>query len=170
MLFRSADVNFSERGTFSYSSGAATTGVAEITWDGNDGTAEVLNPTGLGGVNLTLGGDNAFAIRATSDLGADLVLTVYTDQTNFSSAILSVPADNTFMFQDYTIPFASFLGIGGSGADFTNVGAISLTVVGSTPNVDVSLDFIKTIPEPTDRKSTRLNSSHMSESRMPSSA
>ena len=48
--------------------------------------------------------------------------------------------------------FASFSTISGTGADFTNVGAIELEIQGKFPATDLQLDFIKSgttvIPEP----------------------
>lgn len=146
----SADVDTSLPGALTYSSGSSTTGNAIIVWDGSDSDATSLDATGLGGVDLTLGGTlNALAIRTTSDLGASLVLTIYKDAANYSAFTQAVPADGTFTLQDFVIPFASFGVVGGTGADFTNVGAISLKVVGTTANVDLAVDFIKAVPEPT---------------------
>ncbi len=145
----STDVNLSQAGALSYNSGPATTGNALIVWDGIDGSATNLNATGLGGVDLTLGGaNNAIAIRAGADLNASLVLTIYKNATNYSTFTQPVTGNGEAM-ANFLIPFSSFTVAGGSGADFTSVGAISLKIVGSTADMDMLLESIKAVPEPT---------------------
>ena len=149
------DVNLSVAGALSYASGSFTSGNALISYDGNDNDASNLNHTGLGGADIT-GGlvNNQFRIMATSDLGADVTFTVYTDATSCSSGMISVPADPTFTFVEFLIPFASLTtGAGCSGgATFTNVGAVTMFIDGSTEATDVAIELFETIgdiPTPT---------------------
>jgi hypothetical protein len=150
------DVNTSITGALYYASGSLTTGTLLLTYDGNDNDAATLAPTGLGGIDLTGGGiDTAFHIVATSDLGAPLTLTVFTSALSCSSATLPIPADASFTFASFVLPFAAFASDPGcsGAADFTNVGAITLRLDGSTPAVDLALDLLETIgnstPTPT---------------------
>lgn len=135
-----------------YASSVSTRGNALYTWDGTDGAAPI-DFTGLGGLDLTEGGAaNAFLGRSTSDHGTDIFFTVYTDALNFSRHTLAVPAlGGAFTFVDFTLAFSGFTAVGGSGADFTNVGAITMFINGQTAALDVAVDFVTTgttIPVP----------------------
>lgn len=147
------DVNLSVTGILSFASGANTTGTALISWDGDDNSA-ALNHTGLGGVDVTQSGANTHvSLNATSDLGDDIVLTFYTDASNYSQATLIVPA-NYPTYQNFLVPLASFTAVGGTGANFANIGAITMEIVGTgVPNLDLSVDVISvlnpsSVPEP----------------------
>ena len=148
----SMDVNGSFTDAMAYASSPATSGRAIITYDGTDGSS-AFNPTGLGGVDLTLGGQyHGLNIHTTSDIGASVTFTIYTDATRYSTYTLPVLADPTFTFVDYFVNWTSFTtGAGAaSGADFTNVGAITLTMDGTTnPGTDIGIDyFAASVPEP----------------------
>jgi uncharacterized repeat protein (TIGR01451 family) len=123
------------------SSGAVGKGTA--VWDGDDDDAATLNPTGLGGIDLTQGGANTAFHMA---LGADhpsvmLTLSVYTDADNWSSLTFEV-ADTGSATPDTSNPvlvdLADLVVQQGTGADLTNVGAIVLGIQGV---VDVQLGF-----------------------------
>lgn len=109
-------------------SGTATTGDFNITWDGLDGDATTLAATGLGNVDLTnTGVADRFQFLIRSDLaGAALTLNIYTDAANFSSFATTIP---TGALSELLIPFTSFVDTG-TGADFTDVGAIEMLVNG----------------------------------------
>lgn len=142
------DVSGSVASQLSYASAPFTSGNLLLTYDGNDGSS-ALNPTGLGGVDLTqLGANTGVFLRATSDLGSILTFTIYTDATHFSTASIAIGADPTFTFQDYFTPFTSFAAGGIGGADFTSVGAISLLLNGATQGTDVSLETVVAAPTP----------------------
>ncbi len=131
--------------SFSGDSGAVGRGV--VSWDGIDSDGDQLNPIGLGGFDLTEGGANlGIEFLQGADLpGGVLTLTVYTDADNFS--FLSQPIPQTplgtadvvtvFWFDDFTIA-------AGFGADFANVGAIELEILG-VPAMDAQVDEIGTI-------------------------
>jgi len=151
----SGDADMSLSGRFAYSSGIGTTGNALLTWDGAD-VSTTLAPTGLGSVDLTqAGANNSLHVSRASDLGATLVFTVYTDGSNYSTFSLGVPA-NPFVFSSSFVPFAGFTVAGGTGADFTDVGAITLQVLASgIEGTDVGIDFFEatfndagSVPEP----------------------
>ena len=82
--------------------------------------------------------------------------------------------DSAFTLEGAALCFITFSGIisiytNGSGSTFT------LVIVGAAAGFTVNLDGLAATAifgtvHSTDRKSTRLNSSHVSESRMPSSA
>jgi hypothetical protein len=142
----STDVNMSIPGAYSYASGPMTTGYALLVWDGVDGNgnSNSINFTGLSSADVTENGVNVgFLIRGASDLGATVVLTVYTDANNSSKATVTLPADPSFMFHDFFVPFSSFGIDQGAGANFAQVGAITLLIDGrDRPATDVGVDLI----------------------------
>jgi uncharacterized repeat protein (TIGR01451 family) len=120
-------------GMLTYASDPAAVGRRVITWDGADGDGTVLAPTGLGGLDLTEGGANV-AMRLV--MGADqddgiATLTVYTDATNYSQATLPIPNTVTGAASaKIYIRLQDFVPVAGTGADFTNVGAVQLEIAG----------------------------------------
>jgi hypothetical protein len=153
----SMDISGSVASQLSYASAPFTSGQLMLSYDGIDGSAG-LNPIGLGNIDITQSGANTgLFLRSTSDLGAELVFTIYTDANHFSTATIPIVADSSFTFQDYFTPFALFAS-GGSlgGADFTRVGAITLWLDGSTPGTDVSLETIISAPTPVPEPSSSL--------------
>jgi len=127
----------SSGGNLFLASGPGATGNATVVWDGIDSSAEIVNPTGLGGIDLTQddSGNTLTGIALTS--GADhpnatITLRVYTDANNWSEFTTTVPeslgglATEQAVFNFDDIPTAQ----AGSGANFTNVGALELTFQG----------------------------------------
>lgn len=112
------------------------TGNARVIWDGADSDAANVNPTGLGGLDLsTYEGNTMTGVSLT--VGADhadtvVKLKVYTDANNWSEYTTTVPeseggrATKTAVFQFAT----SATTTRGNGADLSNVGAIELTFEG----------------------------------------
>lgn len=75
-----------------------------------------------------------------------MTLTAYTDGANFSTATVALPGSVPPQ-QSLTVLFTDFAVAGGTGADFTNIGAFSLYIDGSaTPALTVVLDSV--VPEP----------------------
>lgn len=147
----SVDVNSSFGDAMAYASSPATFGRGIVTYDGIDGS-NALDYTGLGGVDLTDGGQYyGLTLHSTSDLGASIRFTIYTDETHYSTYLLPVLADPTFTFARYFADFADFTdgGVDG-GADFSNVGAITMELDGTShPGTDIGFDyFAATVPEP----------------------
>ncbi len=135
---------------------AATTpdsrGEVVNTWDGdtNPGT---LSPAGLGGVNLTSGGNNAFRLNIFSaTAGTEIVLDVYTDGSNASRGAFVLPTVTapTDFYLNFSSDFISTLG---TGANFANVGAILLTVRGTEVSCSINQIVVTfnppNIPAPT---------------------
>ncbi|MEO8275580.1 MAG: cadherin-like domain-containing protein [Thermoanaerobaculia bacterium] len=113
---------------------------ARLSWD-NDSSPLVLNATGLGGMNLTAGNASGLVVRvASAGAGAELEFTVYTSATNYSRLARLLPA--VASSTDFLLPFTEFRTAGGTGASFSSVGAIELTVRGK--EITVVLDQIGT--------------------------
>ncbi len=91
-VFSEFDVVSAGTGFLSFSLGADTNGSTALTWDGND-SSSADDFIGLGGVDLT--DDNmSNAMRfdvVFDDLPVDVNITVWTDASNTSNAILSLP-------------------------------------------------------------------------------
>jgi hypothetical protein len=145
-LVSSVGVGMSVAGdAMTYGHFANSEGTGLITWDGADGSS-VLDPIGLGGVDFTNGGteDRIGIPLLVNNFAATMTLTAYTDAVNYSTATVfllgGVPPQTALsvLFTDFTAT--------GSGADFTNIGAFSLYIDGSsTPGLTVGF---ATIPEP----------------------
>ncbi len=131
-------------GFFSYSQDATIAGNSVLQWDGTDGSA-ALNATGLGGVDLTAGGtQDAFLLSIFfDDLPVNVVITVYTDAGNASALTLSLPG-LLFASTNFALPYSSFVTTLGTGANFANVGAITLSLGSTTTAPDVVIDFLQT--------------------------
>jgi len=102
-------------------------GEARLSWDG-DAAPLTLNPSGLGGVNLTTGGASGFRVRINSSTvaNAELEMTVHTNATSSSRLGRTLPVIGAA--QNFFLPFAEFVQSGTSAANFGSVGAIELTV------------------------------------------
>ena len=88
-----------------------------------------MNPTGLNHADLTGGGANQgiqFLLGA-DHAGASLVLKVYSDASDWSQATVAIPntGDGSATSVE-SIAFSAFTVGGGSGASFSNVGAVQL--------------------------------------------
>ena len=126
----------SSGGKLYFASGSGVTGTAKVVWDGVDGNGHLVNPTGLGGIDLTeANGNSMTGIALTS--GADhpnarIMMRIYTDANNWSEFTTTVPesvggaASGQAVFHFDDVPTAK----SGSGADFANVGALELTFEG----------------------------------------
>jgi len=122
-----------------FSSTTSAQGLFTATYDGNDNDATTLDETGLGGLDLTDGGQsNSIQARVRADqANATLSIRIYSDAVSYSdSAIFTVPGTNTDVNQVFE--FADFAqGAGASApADFTNVGAIVATITTTTDGTD----------------------------------
>jgi hypothetical protein len=153
------NVDLGGTGIMEFASGSFDTVTAFMQWDA-DTNPNSLNGTGLGGLDLTEGGANdRIVIYQHSDRPTNgsnfgtLTLTIYTGNGNASS--FTVNSVNTAFigpFIELQFPFAAFVATLGSGANFTNVGAIELAISGNAaPGMDMALDFIEArgVPEPT---------------------
>jgi cysteine-rich repeat protein len=126
-----------------FSCQATSGGNIRYVYDGTGGAAgdDAFDPVGLGGVDLTdAGKDDALRIQL-DDIGrqALLTITVHTDGSNASSFGLSLSANSSQT--SFVIPFDNFTPETGTGADFTNVGAIEVELnlsQGDVANFDFS--------------------------------
>jgi hypothetical protein len=110
---------------------------ADIKWD-NTNDPHVLNPTGLGGVDLISGTNTGFVLelQQVDVAGGRLGIRVYSG-TNSSVYTMTMPSTiDSGSHVDYFMPFSAFTPELGSGVFFTSVGAIQWNLRG----VD-SLDF-----------------------------
>lgn len=133
-------------GTLNYAHFFTSEGTGRIVWDGPD-APDTLSPTGLGGVDFTAGGEDKIAIPLLfSNLSAPMILTAYTDGANYSTATVSLPG-NVPPQARLSVLFTAFSTAAGSGADFTNIGAFSLYIDGSTTQGLVA-EIESMVPEP----------------------
>jgi uncharacterized repeat protein (TIGR01451 family) len=115
-----------------FTSSSSGRGKRVVTWDGTDGDATTLNPSGLGGKDLTVGGTMS-GMRL--DIGADhangsLTIRIYSGAGNYSEAVVVMPETGGAPSQFVYVPFSSFVTKGGSGANFAQVGAIQMDIDG----------------------------------------
>ena len=137
-------------GIFELNLAAADAGSALVIWDGD--TNNTINTTGLS-VDLTDGGTNvAFQLFSRSDLVSPVTITVYSG-ANASSFTYNTPGLGFGLvpFTETFLYFSNFTTIAGTGADFTNVGAITLFIDSSAlsrAGADTQIDLIGAVPVP----------------------
>jgi len=129
-------------------------GSALLVWDGADGSPAIDHrglDGGSGGADFTDGGLTAgFQISfEANNIAAPLTLTVFSSATNFSSfTVLSPGGIPSGPPMPMFIAFADFVP-SGAGADFSDVGAFSIEIDGSSEDqLDMTLAFIETVPVP----------------------
>jgi len=128
-----------------FSTNASTTGVFHLIWDGNDGAADLANldHTGLGGQDLAAS-TNTLAITVSSaDVAGSVTLTIYTDALNYSSITQVFPIVSGAPVT-YNLTYADFVVQAGTGADFSDVGAIQLSGSGAS-SLDLILDIFQAV-------------------------
>lgn len=138
-------------GVLSFDPSSNARGRYLVTWDG-DTTATIdsgatLNETGLGGVDLTNSGSIS-AVRMLLGIdkaGQTLTMRVYSSAANFSTFNVSLPNTGGSVNSEVIIPFSSFATGGGTGADFTNVGAVQLEFTATVLAADGGLDTLQTL-------------------------
>ncbi len=127
-------------------------GTTTIQWDGSTDSTSTLDHTGLGGVDLTTlpggrGTGTGVHVRVVDlDLGVSVRVRIYTDASNWSQVTQSIPGGT--VNTSYYLPFSSFTIGGGSGATFSNVGAVELFVDGT---INASADLELALVESTGR-------------------
>ena len=124
-------------GLFFFESGYNSAGKVSLTFDGDDNAPLNLNPVGLGGVDLTVGGATVIGIEVSVWTKAyGLTIDVYTDATHSSTWTGTV---NGLGY--YNAPFTGFVSSGDDGAaDFTDVGAVVISL-DATANLYLSTAF-----------------------------
>jgi hypothetical protein len=135
-------------GTLTHMQILSSTGSGLLVWDGADDDPAV-DYTGLGGLDFTEGGgeNHLFVPLLFNNLSAPIVLTAYTDAANFSTATVSLPGGVPPQ-AEVRVFFTDFVDAGASGgADFSNIGAFSLFIDGTTTQ-DFNAGFGAMTPEP----------------------
>ncbi|MCL4202706.1 MAG: DUF11 domain-containing protein [Pirellulaceae bacterium] len=137
-------INYLDNHLFSYSEQASTCGQATLIWDGVAGDHVDVNPTGLGGFDLTQdGAQDSFVLHIWgNDVPSIQTLTVYSDEGRASQAVVPVPLFSQDLWQ--RIRFSDFSPLPGlAPADLTDVGAIVFTVgkEGSVNSHKYGLDY-----------------------------
>jgi len=117
-------------------------GQGVLQWDGKDGGSPTIAFTGLGGIDITAGGGDAFHAFLTTDIDTSYTFDVYTSSSAKCTTVVAIPG-NPGVNVDKIVTFSSFTG----SCDFTKVGAIVLTVA-ANDNVDSTLFFLKTSGTP----------------------
>ena len=133
-------------GALEFDSGAASNGTFWVAWDGQNGTGQSVDPTGLGQTDLTNQGANTgIEISLGADHGgASVTLTVYSDASDWSTTTIPVPNTNDgsaakTMFVPWTAFTTHATTPGGTtstrpatAADFTQAGAVQLNINGAS--------------------------------------
>jgi hypothetical protein len=141
------DVSDSNVCEFTQDSGIA--GTASLTWDGNDNDPS-LDATGLSSQDLTDSNTNTgILVEVTHNEGQiDLTVEAYTDGSNWSDYTLRLSGGLTETTDpnhlDLFFPFDNFTTQAGSGADFSNIGAVVLEIDGTIASgADVTIDSLE---------------------------
>lgn len=119
-----------------FNSSTTAAGRGAVVWDGTDGDPLTVDPTGLGGIDLTDSGvSNGFrAIAGADQNGVTLTVRVHTDATSSSEGTIAVANTGGAATDALYIPFSDFTQSGGAAnpADFANVGAVEFVINGVT--------------------------------------
>ena len=123
-------------GLYAFTREAGPAGTSEMWWDGDSDTNFNL---GLG-ANFTTDGQNQFVITvfASSSAALQMRLTAYTTGSDVSQADFTLPDGGVVQ-----VPFASFVATSGTGADFSNVNNLFLSVVNVSGEWTAALDQIR---------------------------
>lgn len=138
-------INLSSSGNLDFAQGPGTSGKLTLLWNGE--TAIGQNTYNLG-ANLTSDGSTRFIADIKDvDLNIPFRVEVYTDATHSSYY------DGVFLGNQTGLKYLAFSDfhiLSGSGADFSNVGAIKFIIDGTnSPDADLSINSITTgVPEP----------------------
>lgn len=145
-------------GLLSISPGPGTTGNVIVSYDGVDASADTLDHSTLGLVDLTNNDGEAFHFLVGSEAGNTLTVTVYSGGTNFSSVTvpLTVTAGGVAT-ENLFIPFSSLTAAGGTGANLTAVTAVSFEVTVAA-GADAQVNFTRVVaPDVTTQNFANLN-------------
>jgi len=104
-----------------YNANFGATGATRVVWDGADNNATTLDPSGLASANLTSIGETGFLFNIGTSQAVTLQLIVHSGAGNSSTATINLAAS---AIDSLYVPYSSFVTTTGSGADFSNVGAI----------------------------------------------
>lgn len=124
-----------------YNANFGATGNARVVWDGPDGNATTLDPSGLGGADLTVGDAAGFLFSIGTSQAATIQVIVHSGTGNSSTTTLALPASAT---ETLYIPFSAFTTTTGTGADFANVGAIEFFIDAPVATTTTVTDLMQT--------------------------
>jgi hypothetical protein len=138
--------NLGGGGALDFAQGPSTSGLLTLIWDGDN--THGLTSYALG-ANLNSGGATGLTIDVKNvDLNLPFKVEVYTNSSNASVYSGTFAAGTSgLQYIDFSSQFSI---LSGTGADFSNVGAIKFILDGSNhPDADISIDSISTgVPEP----------------------
>jgi hypothetical protein len=129
-------------------------GTLKVVWDGDDDPS-TINPLGLRtnattGIDLTLENnlDGILLGILSADHHLDITFDVYTDANNYSTAhhLFTESVDSDAPVNYFFSFDRDFQVVKGSGADFSNVGALQMTISG-LKELDAKISFVKATQE-----------------------
>ena len=137
-------------GTYTISFSNGVYGYTSLVYDGPDGNANVLNPTGLGGLDMS-GNSDGFQFSYNIDgnaLTPQIVIAtikVYTDASNYSTQQITINTPTgPSAYLTLNFPRVGFTPSAGVGVNWSNVGAIELFLdCTTTDGVDLALKDLK---------------------------
>lgn len=127
-----------------FTASSVANGTRDVIWDGIDSDGATLNPTGLGGIDITGGGTDRYLVFmvGSDHLGGLLDVKIYTNGSNWSLGQVDIPNTGGAATGRVVLPFSSFVAQAGDGANFANVGAISISIAGKQA-VDGQLEVLR---------------------------
>ncbi len=140
----------SEIGYLTFSQDQGASGVATVTWDGDQTGGSIVNYQGLGGVDFTQDGSTSIDLDIISfdyanQQPTEIEIIMYSDEGHASSAsiILNVAIPSA---TKKSIPYSSFVKAAGKAfpVDFKSIGAIQMKIWGLNRDVDLAIEKIGT--------------------------
>ena len=124
-----------------YNANFGATGNARVVWDGADGDATMLNPSGLVGEDLTAADAAGFLFNIGTSQPVTIELVVHSGPLNSSTATIALVAS---AIDTLYVPYSTFMTSTGTGADFANVGAIELSIDAPVATTTTVTDLLRT--------------------------
>lgn len=141
----SLEVNGFITNEISIANSVTATSKTKLTFDGQDGNATVLDPTGLGGLDLS-GNSEGFTFEYVSDgspvspMTVKITFDLYSDAGNWSRQEQTIVEGlNSVNYIPISFPRSGFVTQAGGGVSFSNLGAICITIDTITNGVDANI-------------------------------
>ncbi|MGR5324737.1 PEP-CTERM sorting domain-containing protein [Vibrio sp. DNB22_17_1] len=133
-------------GSLSYGTGSGVVAEGKIQYDGNDSDAENIDIDGLGSVDLTANGGDAFLLDVIdTDLGFTFGVQVWSALGTETNTVVYTASGATTGLA--ALSFSDFVGV-----DFTDVSAIEFTIntdgAAGQADIDFSIGSVVSVPEP----------------------
>ncbi|MBN1852554.1 MAG: DUF11 domain-containing protein [Pirellulales bacterium] len=141
------DSNFVGSGVLNIQTSIGASVLAHVTWDGDDDDATTLDATGLGSLDITDSSGNtmtSFELEYKIDHNEQLTLFAYSSAANWSQRVFNI-SDTAGITETIEVDFADFVTGSGTGADFTNIGALRLQLGSGTLAVDAEIALVGTL-------------------------